>query len=589
MNEAVTWTLEVADQASPALKSAAAASQQLTDTVAKTDAQLGKLDVVAGKVGSNAMKLAGGLDLIAPGAGAAARGLGDLADVAEVGAGALGLSATALGVLGVALTVGAGLWYAYTDAQADAVAQAEAQEAATRAQIQAINDLALAQRDAELVIAQESGSLSPGQAFAQAQIARYREGVEGQAEQLRRDIAAAQDNLSTLSARGALTPESLADADADLAAARNAYAEFNRTVDDTIARLGLAGEKRDEEAAAAVREAAATKAAAEAAREAAKAQRERDQAEKELLRAVEDFAAAWDGVEESVAAASQDMAALGPALSAEIAEAARAREEAARAEMMAQAQQATGYATGGPSAVLSGIGNAGPVGAIIAAVVQIVGNLDELGDTFSDFTIDFNQSIAELPSTLGDNLDRWLTDGTQSAIDLVPDLLSNVASGLPDILEGALGSLGEMVGEAITMVVAELPTVATDLILSLTDPEMWLDVGIAIVEGFISGIGGIFDTADSGGSKVSSSAEAWVTTDKFAGGTTYVPTDGVYQLHRGEVVSSAARMRTDRAQQQAGRARLSATAGRWTFELEAGEVFDALDLSTRRGYSFGGG
>lgn len=118
-----------------------------------------------GKAGSEAGKLAGALDLVAPGAGEAARAVADLADVGEVAAGALkgGLIAS-LGPLAVAIGVATVAYYAYEAATEDAK-EAE-KKSAEQAELtkEAYEKLTVALRDARLEQDRLAGRITDAQA-----------------------------------------------------------------------------------------------------------------------------------------------------------------------------------------------------------------------------------------------------------------------------------------------------------------------------------------------------------------------------------------------------------------------------------------
>lgn len=203
----------------------------------------------------------------------------------------------------------------------------------------------------------------------------------------------------------------------------------------------------------------------------------------------------------------------------------------------------------GPSAVMSAVSSAGPWGALIAAIVELVGNLADVGDMFNEFTINVNNSIAALPETLAENLDTWLTTGTQSAIDMVPDLVKSLAENLDDIIGTLIGDALSMTGELVSALFSELPGALFDLLGSLFSSDFWSTVGGTIAEGFmdlIGTLGGMF-TDDSGeatgesvlrgldsvflGGLVSQVGE-W--TGAFDTGTDYVHKTGLALVHQGE-------------------------------------------------------
>lgn len=242
-------------------------------------------------------------------------------------------------------------------------------------------------------------------------------------------------------------------------------------------------------------------------------------------------------------------------------------------------------ANAGSSAVMGAVSQAGPWGALIAMLVELVQNFADVGDIFNDFTISFNRSLAELPATLGENLQYWLESGTQSAIDLLPNFVSNLAEGLPEILEGIVHSIPTMAASFIDALLIELPRAAVVFALTLADPNTWIDVIAAFVQGLVEGIQEIvssfFDVFGKGEDKksVKESVKGWAedTWDNakgvftgakesletiFGGGTTfvgsfdtgtdYVNRTGMALVHQGERIIPASGASSGRSAQVMG-------------------------------------
>lgn len=159
---------------------------------------------------------------------------------------------------------------------------------------------------------------------------------------------------------------------------------------------------------------------------------------------------------------------------------------AARSGLSAAANAAE-MAQGGPQAVMGGVSNAGPWGAIIAAIVGLAKDFQNIGDLFHNFTVDFNNSIANFGATLGDNIGRWFEEGTRSAIDMSTGLIQGLADNMGSILEGIFGTIAELIPDLLSHLFVELPNVAVELVTQMVDLDMWYEVGAKMVEGFMEG------------------------------------------------------------------------------------------------------
>lgn len=94
-----------------------------------------------------------------------------------------------------------------------------------------------------------------------------------------------------------------------------------------------------------------------------------------------------------------------------------------RMSAVAKGAGMVGAVGGGPSSMLSAMG---PWGALVDAIVKAVTHFADLGDTFTQYTAEFNDALAKLPETLMDNLPRWLQEGTRSTIAMLPKLISTL-------------------------------------------------------------------------------------------------------------------------------------------------------------------
>ena len=99
------------------------------------------------------------------------------------------------------------------------------------------------------------------------------------------------------------------------------------------------------------------------------------------------------------------------------------KESTDRMSAVAKGAGVVGAVGGGPSSMLSAMG---PWGALVDAIVKAVTHFADLGDTFTQYTAEFNDALAKLPETLMDNLPRWLQEGTRSTIAMLPKLISTL-------------------------------------------------------------------------------------------------------------------------------------------------------------------
>lgn len=274
--------------------------------------------------------------------------------------------------------------------------------------------------------------------------------------------------------------------------------------------------------------------------------------------------------------------------------------QTARDALSAAATGATSAASG-PSGVMGAVAQAGPWGAIIAAIVGALENgLADLGDTFNDFTMNFNNAVGSLGDTLGDNLGRWLETGTETAIKMVPDLISGIAENIGPIFEGLIDGLAEAIPAIIRALIIDLPSAINSIIPSLIsaifDGEMWQQAGKSLVEGFIQS----FTSFEGANGKT----DVWSVLDKvFLGGAVnmiggafsgkagggYVSESGLYPLHKGEEVYNRSRVQSEAQQPRGmgGRGRMVGSGGRAYIEIDIESLSSTLTDAGRRGLTFG--
>lgn len=552
----VEYLLRLKAEGQPVLKEVAQDAEAAAKATDKASSANEKFGDTAGRVGQNAAKLAGGLGLIDEGAASAALAVADVADIGEVAATvttALGISMSSLlAVLAPVAVAVAALGAVYVvlngelkDAEAKQKAAADQAERATKI----YGDLKKAVSDLDTAYKVTTGQMS--EAAAQAEAARQKveetfapalAEQQGVINGLRIEIQARRDNYAALVQEEG-SKDAVAKATNSLVAQLDTEVEkYNALVEKKNENL----EKADLMVAAGVKERRAREDATKAA--------EREREELERLReaeallteqraeataaavareaaeaALEPIIAATYTAQEKVKAAYRaDMEAVNAAIDAgadyEIVLAAKnaaiekyadgmrkAREEqqaltAAEAAGdragVERASDAVGMAAGGPQAVLGAVASSGPWGSLIAGIIEIVGNFEDLGDQFNDVTMAFNQSIGNLPDMLGENLGRWIETGTQSAIDMVPAFIQGLADNLPQIISSILESLVTMTGALLKAVFVEIPKAFGSLIETLTAKETWQAIWDGLVQALEEAIRELFGTKENGEGKL---------------------------------------------------------------------------------------
>jgi len=301
--------------------------------------------------------------------------------------------------------------------------------------------------------------------------------------------------------------------------ARKALEEYNAATERGATLAGMLAEKR-------ILEANGTGKAGDAAKAAAKATKEHESAIRSLLRAMEDQERILRAMAEAALAlrlsrgeitddayqlarsrlAAPDLERLGR----QTAQAEADRQSSAGDEWtklrqaltaqtfateentnrMAVAQRAAGIAAiaaGGPGAVMGAVSSAGPWGAIIAALVELVRNFESIGNMFNDFTKSVQDGIRNLPATIADNLGNWLQTGIESA-SIVPDFIAGLVDALPTILETIAGSTGTLVAALVDALIVQMPQVVVAFLVALLNPATWIEAGKAFVEGLFSSL-----------------------------------------------------------------------------------------------------
>lgn len=572
---AIEEILTIHDKATATLKDVADEARKADRAVEDVGASAKNAEDGFGRFGNSTQKVAGALDLIDPRLGEVARGLADVADVGEVASGALGGGgglAAVLPVLGVALGVAAvaagefvGVLNDYTAAEDRARHAAEMHAAALTPLADAI---AAERRERDLLLE----ALNSSDPAGQLALVERRMAIEAQEAKVTADLRAEREQLvAVVEAAGVarnseslLAEDGIRRIDREIAAVAAQGDELaalqEQTAEIRTVAASYTGELVKQEGALKSGSAAA-KAAADAER-ALKVAMSADEAE---IRA--NLAARAIEREQTEAvmlmAAESEMQAAIDQLAAE-----QALTQAIKDRRAAQLESVAGaFSTvaGGPSSVMSAVSSSGPWGSIIASLVSIAGDFKGLGDEFNDFTINFNESMAQLPDLLTENLGRWISTGTASVIEM---MFANIDA--------------------------------------MVDPGMWYGVGESIVEGFISGFTTGRFVGDNG--KVTGKSVGMGLLDVFSGGlsgnidefsrtgklgsfdtgTSYVPRTGLYMLHEGEAVDNMQGGGGSQSQRErrGGRASVGGDGRRilLTAEIDLDSYAATIQDARRRGY-----
>ena len=138
---------------------------------------------------------------------------------------------------------------------------------------------------------------------------------------------------------------------------------------------------------------------------------------------------------------------------------------------------------------MQGLSSAGVWGGLIAAIVELVGNLQSVGDAFDEFTRNVFDSIGDIGNTIGDNIERWLTDGTEAVLTSIPKLISGILENLDNIIAGIIGSIGA----ALEVLFGDVPGMLLDIAEMLLSVEFWAGLIGAIVMAIWDAITGVVE------------------------------------------------------------------------------------------------
>lgn len=313
--------------------------------------------------------------------------------------------------------------------------------------------------------------------------------------------------------------------------ARKALEEYNAATERGATLAGMLAERR-------ILEADATGRAGDAAKDAAKATREHESAIRSLLRAMEEqeriqlalaraalalrfsrgemgddayqlelsrlsgpqleAAGAQATANEATrqAASGDNFRALQAALTAQTFSTDRNTDAVDRitaGEVAGRVAGVVNTIAGGPQAVMGAVASAGPWGALIAAIVDLVANFEDVAGQFHDFHMKFTEALGRFPQTIAEILPKALVDGTEAALNAIPDFLSSFAEYFDDIIVGIAESLPDMIVDLVDVFIVRMPEVVMAFLVALLDPRTWVRAAIAFVEGIGAALVGVGD------------------------------------------------------------------------------------------------
>lgn len=418
------------------------------------------------------------------------------------------LGATAAAAAGLAAQVGLGYlaWLAYTDTQreANAVAAVTARGMADLAPLtadlrdsvidlrEAVGDLTEAEADMERASIKAFDALQKATANTRAEMAKLRAeqgSVKTQIVDTVTSIGTAiyGENAPGMKVFDYLTTSSKEYQD-QLDAGNGVIEEAQKQTKQLVAAKQLAIQADADEKASKAAVAAATRADADAKRRAAEATREEARAwaalqselsaevaksrhERELQQAA--LEAYWDQTvkmadlsptliqnaqDEAMAIADLALAYSQAKISAEeYAKQVAAVKTASDNAAVSNAASTVGQ-YGSTSGLLNTVSNAGPWGALIAGIIDILRN-------FRQTLADINDLISSVLSTIGD-LPR-----------IIVDEIRTLLKTLPEQLGGAIGSF-----------IGELPAVIVEVVRMILSPTFWIKVLTSFIDGLVNGL-----------------------------------------------------------------------------------------------------
>lgn len=163
----------------------------------------------------------------------------------------------------------------------------------------------------------------------------------------------------------------------------------------------------------------------------------------------------------------------------------------ARERMLATAGDAATAAStvqSGVNGLMQVVQQMGPVGQIVAAVVQIVSNIERFLEGVHDFVTTFADTISRLPDILADSMIRSL-EGFDLFSDALDGFFEGLVERLPDFIAAGLETIPKSVEMILDIVIFRIPEFVGAFIGELVKPQTWVDVAKALIEAIVQAVG----------------------------------------------------------------------------------------------------
>ena len=218
---------------------------------------------------------------------------------------------------------------------------------------------------------------------------------------------------------------------------------------------------------------------------------------------------------------------------------------AARQAKIDQIQGGLGALQGGMGGVLNA---AGPIGAIINMVIQLVTSIvDEAGngliDQIHNMMMEFFNDLSGLGPELADSMIRSVEEGIPALINGISGLIEGLLSpeSIQKILVGSLEMLPMMIGGIIELLIVRIPEVAAEFVKTILSPETWIEAGRMLVQGMTENFKGssLFGQDATFGRTALAVLTGGLSSfvGSFDQTTDYVPKTGLALVHEGEKIS----------------------------------------------------
>lgn len=218
---------------------------------------------------------------------------------------------------------------------------------------------------------------------------------------------------------------------------------------------------------------------------------------------------------------------------------------AARQAKIDQIQGGLGALQGGMGGVLNA---AGPIGAIINMVIQLVTSIvDEAGngliDQVHNMMMEFFNDLSGLGPELADSMIRSVEEGIPALMNGISGLIEGLLSpeSIQKILVGSLEMLPMMIGGIIELLIVRIPEVAAEFVKTILSPETWIEAGRMLVQGMTENFKGssLFGQDATFGRTALAVLTGGLSSfvGSFDQTTDYVPKTGLALVHEGEKIS----------------------------------------------------